>query len=101
MIYTTGYYGHQPEALKALAAALDATVVDIRFMPASRVPGWRKQALQKLLGEWKKLSEYNLTQVQEAYTALGQLVDAANGDAYRLVNIRIDLLATNQPPEAK
>jgi len=51
MIYTTGYYGHQPEALKALAAALDATVVDIRFMPASRVPGWRKQALQKLLGE--------------------------------------------------
>jgi len=52
-------------------------------------------------GEWKKLSEYNLTQVQEAYTALGQLVDAANGDAYRLVNIRIDLLATNQPPEAK
>ena len=39
MIYTTGYYGHQPEALKALAAALDATVVDIRFMPASRVPG--------------------------------------------------------------
>lgn len=51
MIYTTGYYGHQPEALKALAAALDATVVDIRFMPASRVPGWRKQALQKLLGD--------------------------------------------------
>ena len=51
MIYTTGYYGHQPEALKSLAATLDATVVDIRFMPASRVPGWRKQALQKLLGE--------------------------------------------------
>lgn len=51
MIYTTGYYGHQPEALKALADALDATVVDIRFMPASRVPGWRKQALQKLLGD--------------------------------------------------
>jgi len=22
MIYTTGYYGHQPEALKSLAAAL-------------------------------------------------------------------------------
>ena len=51
MIYTTGYYGHQPEALKALAESLDATVVDIRFMPASRVPGWRKQALQKLLGD--------------------------------------------------
>jgi len=51
MIYTTGYYGHQPEALKSLAATLDATVVDIRFMPASRVPGWRKQALQKLLGD--------------------------------------------------
>ena len=51
MIYTTGYYGHQPEALKALADALGATVVDIRFMPASRVPGWRKQALQKLLGD--------------------------------------------------
>ena len=29
MIYTTGYYGHQPEALKALAAALDATVIDL------------------------------------------------------------------------
>jgi DNA-binding CsgD family transcriptional regulator len=52
-------------------------------------------------GEWKKLSEYNLTQVQEAYSALGQLVDAANGDVYRLVNIKVDLLATNQPPEGK
>jgi len=52
-------------------------------------------------GEWKKLSEYNLNQVQEAYSTLGQLVDAANGDAYRLVNIKVDLLATNQPPEGK
>lgn len=52
-------------------------------------------------GEWKKLSEYNLTQVQEAYSALGQLVDAANGAVYRLVNIKVDLLATNQPPEGK
>lgn len=52
-------------------------------------------------GEWKKLSEYNLNQVQEAYSTLGQLVDAATGDVYRLVNIKIDLLATNQPPEGK
>ena len=52
-------------------------------------------------GEWKKLSEYNLNQVQEAYSTLGQLVDAANGDVYRLVNIKVDLLATNRPPEGK
>ena len=52
-------------------------------------------------GEWKKLSEYNLNQVQEAYSTLGQLVDAAKGDVYRLVNIKIDLLATSQPPEGK
>lgn len=52
-------------------------------------------------GEWKKLSEYSLTQVQEAYSTLGQLVDAAKGDVYRLVNIKVDLLATSQAPEGK
>ena len=36
MIYTTGYYGHQPEALKTLAAALDATVVDNRWRRHAR-----------------------------------------------------------------
>ncbi len=52
-------------------------------------------------GEWKKLSEYNLNQVQEAYSTLGQLVDAAKGDVYRLVHIKVDLLATSQAPEGK
>lgn len=79
-----------------------ATYMQERQTEAMSNPIESKLVIQHLdAGEWKKLSEYNLTQVQEAYTTLGQLVDAANGDVYRLVNIKVDLLATNQPPEGK
>lgn len=50
MIYTAGYSGHQPEALKQKAIDLDAIAIDIRFSPNSRVPYWRKEALESLLG---------------------------------------------------
>lgn len=47
-------------------------------------------------GEWKKLSEYGLNDIQTAYKVYNQLVTAASVDVYRLVNIKVDLLATNQ-----
>ena len=50
-------------------------------------------------GRWVNLSTYTLTDIQTAYKVYNQLT-AATLDAYRLVNIKVDLLATNQP-EAK
>ena len=48
-------------------------------------------------GEWKKLSEYGLNDIQTAYKVYNQLVGASNLDVYRLVNVKVDLLATNNP----
>jgi len=50
-LYTFGYSGRSPHHLRALAEALDAVVVDIRFRPRSRIPDWNAGRLQKLLGD--------------------------------------------------
>ena len=50
-LYTYGYAGQQPQQLNSLAESLDALVVDIRFRPSSRIPGWSGAQLQQLLGE--------------------------------------------------
>lgn len=50
-IYTAGYSGHTPQQLLAAANALNAIVVDVRFSPFSRVPGWSDKELKFLLGE--------------------------------------------------
>ena len=47
-------------------------------------------------GEWKDLSKYDLGQIQEAYKVYNQLITAASVDVYRLVNVKVDLLATSQ-----
>lgn len=48
-LYTFGYSGRLPDQLQALVEQLDAVVVDIRFSPRSRSPGWSAGRLQKLL----------------------------------------------------
>jgi len=48
-IYTTGYIGQKPEALREIAKRLDARVLDIRLSPNSRAPQWRKPSLEVLL----------------------------------------------------
>lgn len=50
-------------------------------------------------GEWQDLSKYTLGQIQEAYKVYNQLT-ADTLDVYRLVNIKVDLLATSQAPAA-
>jgi uncharacterized protein (DUF488 family) len=50
-IYTLGYTGRQPADLAALVNQLDATLFDIRFSPMSRIPHWRRSALESLLGD--------------------------------------------------
>jgi uncharacterized protein (DUF488 family) len=50
-LYTYGYAGQHPQQLQSLAESLDALVVDIRFRPRSRSPGWSGPQLQRLLGE--------------------------------------------------
>lgn len=61
-IYTTGYLsGWTPDALAAALAERGAVLCDIRFMPRSRVPGWNRAQLERLMGAqyrlwWKHLS---------------------------------------------
>lgn len=50
MIYTIGYQLLTPAALAAIAARLDATVIDCRLKPVSRVPGFGGRQLAALLG---------------------------------------------------
>src|SRR5262245_27061010 len=50
-VYTLGYTGTKPADIKATAIKLDATVVDIRFSPNSRVPQWSGPKLKELLGD--------------------------------------------------
>lgn len=50
-IYTAGYSGHTPAQLQVAAEELGALVVDIRWSPRSRAPGWNGEELEALLGE--------------------------------------------------
>jgi len=66
-IYTIGYSGWTPEALKAAVDARGALLVDIRYSPRSRRPEWRQEALRALWGEcridryawWKVMGNVN------------------------------------------
>ena len=49
--YTTGYLGHSPDELRAVAEELGAVVVDIRFRATSRLAPWREGPLRRVLGE--------------------------------------------------
>lgn len=58
LAYTTGYLGDRTEKgdgkaarLAKLAEDMDLIVVDIRHVPWSQAPCWRKASLQQLLGE--------------------------------------------------
>lgn len=50
-IYTTGYGGKNIADLKPMLDALDAVLVDIRFVPHSDILHWRKTYLKVLLGK--------------------------------------------------
>ncbi|MBK9944373.1 MAG: DUF488 domain-containing protein [Kouleothrix sp.] len=62
-IYTLGYSGWKPIALKAQVDTLGARLVDIRYNPQSRRPEWRKDAFRALLGDhythWPSLGNRN------------------------------------------
>lgn len=49
-LYTIGYQALPPARLLAIAQALDATVIDCRKTPVSRIKGYHKSQLQALLG---------------------------------------------------
>ena len=49
-IFTTGYTGKNINDLQPLLDALDALLVDIRFVPHSRIIHWQKVYLKALLG---------------------------------------------------
>jgi len=49
-IYTIGYQALPPARLLQIATALDATVIDVRKVPVSRIKGYHKCHLQALLG---------------------------------------------------
>lgn len=49
-VFTWGYSGGAPADLQAYLTATRACLLDIRFRPWSRYPGWRPAALQALAG---------------------------------------------------
>jgi len=49
-IYTIGYAGWAPAALRDHVLALGATLVDVHIAPTSKSPQWRKEALAALMG---------------------------------------------------
>jgi uncharacterized protein (DUF488 family) len=49
-IFTTGYGGKDINDLKPMLEALDALLIDIRFVPHSEILHWRKMYLKVLLG---------------------------------------------------
>lgn len=49
-IYTMGYAGWAPAALRDEVLRLAAMLVDVRIAPTSKSPQWRKEALAELLG---------------------------------------------------
>ena len=50
MLYTLGYSGWTPEAIREEAQARNAVVCDIRYSPRSRHPSWTQGNLQRLFG---------------------------------------------------
>lgn len=50
MLYTLGYSGWTPEAIREEAQARNAVVCDIRYSPRSRHPYWTQGNLQRLFG---------------------------------------------------
>lgn len=48
-LYGTGYTGRTPEEIVSLAQSLNATIVDIRLQPRSRVEHWNGYALRRVL----------------------------------------------------
>jgi uncharacterized protein (DUF488 family) len=51
VIYTIGYQRLTPERLEEIVRGLDATLLDCRFVPMSRKPGFSGKALRARLGE--------------------------------------------------
>jgi uncharacterized protein (DUF488 family) len=49
-IYTFGYNGRDPQALRDLLVEMDAVLVDIRFNPVSRQPGWNRYDTKETIG---------------------------------------------------
>ena len=51
MIYTIGYQAITPERLAEFVEALDAQLIDCRFRPVSRKPGFGGAQLAKQFGD--------------------------------------------------
>jgi uncharacterized protein (DUF488 family) len=49
-IYTIGYIGRTPASLAEYVQSLNATLIDIRYQPYSKIPHWRKDSLHDQFG---------------------------------------------------
>lgn len=76
-VYTVGYIGKKPFALREAIESRDAMLFDVRYSPYSRAPQWQRAALQKLLGDrYRHVRAFG----NAAYKSGGmQIVDYAAG----------------------
>lgn len=59
LVFAVGYTGKKPENLIEISKMLDATIVDVRYSPSSRVDHWRKPFLKNLLkSDYRHLGEF-------------------------------------------
>jgi uncharacterized protein (DUF488 family) len=84
-LYGIGYSGRTLDELCRIVADLDACLVDIRFVPYSRNPSFRKAALEKALGK-----RYRYVQAFGNRNYQGGPVDLVNYDAGRAVLETLD-----------
>lgn len=57
-IYTLGYRSWKIEDVEAVLQRLDAILVDVRFVPRSRIPTWNSGVLSRRLGEVSARGRY-------------------------------------------
>lgn len=57
-LYTLGYQGWKPDAITNIVRELDATLLDIRLVPTSPYPGWRRSAFEQRFEAAGMTSQY-------------------------------------------
>ncbi len=70
MIYTLGYQNLAPARVREIVLALDAVLLDCRFKPISRIPGFGARQLEALMQPQKGEPKSN----QPRYMRMGHLL---------------------------
>lgn len=80
-IYTLGYTGQKPTAIRDFVKKIGGILVDIRYSPYSRVTQWHKRSLEKLMGTGSYVHLQELGNVNYREGGIIKLHDVKRGSA--------------------